>query len=253
MMKTLLQGMSWVEAKEYFEKNETAILPVGSNEQHGPANPLGTDHFIAKAIGEELGKRTGTVCLQVVPFGVSGNHKQFWGTIFVSPEVFKEYIRDVCLSLHYFGVNKIVVVNGHGGNLPALQELSRELRDDGVFVSVFEWWPAAAKLIPSLFAVEERRHACAEETSMNLFLRSEDVDMNKAVDVELKKHAAIGEGIFLPLDSVDVTESGVFGKQSSASAEKGRLVFEAVVKELCDHVEKMKRMKIEDLISQPKV
>jgi creatinine amidohydrolase len=252
-MKVLLHNMNWVEAKEYFEKNDVAILPVGSNEEHGPANPLGTDFFIAKAIGEEAAKRKGTVCLQAVPFGVSGVDRQFWGTIFVSPKVFKEYVRDICLSLHYFNVNKIVVVNGHGGNSSALQELSRELREDGIFVSVFEWWQASSKLLPSLFDADERRHACAEETSMNLFLHPEDVDMSKAVDVELKKHPATGEGIFLPLDDVEETESGVFGKQSAASAEKARLVFETVVKKLADHVEKMKRLKIEDLLPQPRV
>ncbi|MEM3823788.1 MAG: creatininase family protein, partial [Candidatus Bathyarchaeia archaeon] len=48
--------MSWEEAKEYFSKNDIVILPVGSNEQHGPQNPLGTDHFIAKAIAEETAK-----------------------------------------------------------------------------------------------------------------------------------------------------------------------------------------------------
>jgi len=48
LLKVLLHEMSWQEAKDYFEKNSIAIVPVGSNEQHGPANPLGTDHLIAR-------------------------------------------------------------------------------------------------------------------------------------------------------------------------------------------------------------
>jgi creatinine amidohydrolase/Fe(II)-dependent formamide hydrolase-like protein len=78
-LKVLLHEMTWPEAKEYFFKNDIVILPVGSNEQHGPANPLGTDHLIAKSIAEETAKRTGALCLQVIPFGVSSHHKQFWG------------------------------------------------------------------------------------------------------------------------------------------------------------------------------
>jgi creatinine amidohydrolase len=152
--------------------------------------------------------------------------RQFWGTIFVSPQVFKDYLREVCFSLHYFGMNKIVVVNGHGGNSPALQELSRELREERIFVPIFEWWPASAKLLPSVFTPDERRHACAEETSLNLLLHAEDVDMSKAIDAVLKKHPAIGEGVFLPLDDIEETESGISGKQRTASAEKGRAVFE---------------------------
>jgi creatinine amidohydrolase/Fe(II)-dependent formamide hydrolase-like protein len=50
------------------------ILPVGSNEQHGQHAPLGTDHFIAKALAEEAGNRTGVLCLQMIPFGVSFVH-----------------------------------------------------------------------------------------------------------------------------------------------------------------------------------
>ena len=88
-MKILLHEMSWIEAKEYFTRNNVAILPVGSNEQHGPHNPLGTDHLIAKAIAEETAKQADVVCLQVIPFGVSSHHKQFWGTIFISPKAFK--------------------------------------------------------------------------------------------------------------------------------------------------------------------
>jgi len=245
--------MSWPEAKEYFAKNDIVIIPVGANEQHGPANPLGTDHLIAKSIAEETAKRTGVLCLQVIPFGVSSHHKQFWGTIFISPEAFKEYVRETCFSLNYYGVRKIVVVNGHGGNLAALADLARELREDGVFMSVFQWWPAAAKLLPDLFTGGERRHAGAEETSVNLALHSNLVDMSKAVDTELHGHAVQAEGVTLPLSTVDETSSGVYGKQSTASAEKGRKVFEAIVDELVRHVNLLKKAKLDDLMQKPKV
>ena len=245
--------MSWTEAKEYFTQNNVAILPVGSNEQHGPQNPLGTDYLIAEAIAEETAKRAVVLCLQVVPFGVSSHHKQFWGTIFISPNTFKGYVKEACLSLNYYGVKKIVIVNGHGGNLCALMEMARELREKEVFVSVFQWWSAANKLLPNLFKPEERRHAAAEETSVNLALHSQIVDMNRAVDEETRKHFVQTEGMTLPLDTVDYTSSGVFGKSTTASAEKGKEVFEAVVNELVKHVNLLKEAKIEDLMSKSKV
>ena len=252
-MKVLLHEMSWVEAKEYFMENDIAILPVGSNEQHGPQNPLGTDHFIAKAIAEEAAKRSGVLCLQVIPFGVSSHHRHFWGTIHISPKTFKGYVKEACLALNYYGVKKIVIVNGHGGNLNALAELARELREKGIFVSIFQWWPAASKLLPDLFKPEERRHACAEETSLNLALHPETVDMCKAVDEKPRKHALQEEGITLPLDTVDYTSSGVFGVSSTASVEKGKAVFEAVVNELVKHIAAFKKAKIEDLMQKKKV
>ena len=252
-MRVLLHEMSWVEAKRYFGKNDVAIVPVGSNEQHGPANPLGTDHLIAMGIAREVARRSGVVCLQVVPFGVSSHHKQFWGTISVSPRSFKKYVKEVCLSLRYYGVRKILVVNGHGGNSAALADMARELRVKGVFVAVFQWWPASAKLLPMLFRDEERRHAGAEETSMNLVLHPELVDLSKAVDETPRKHMLRAEGMMLPLGTVDEVDSGCFGKGSTASVVKGRKDFEAVVKELVRYVGVLKKMKIEGLLEKPKV
>lgn len=252
-MKVLLHEMSWQEAKEYFAKSDIAIIPVGSNEQHGPPNPLGTDHLIAKGIAEEVAKRTGVMCLQVIPFGVSSHHKQFWGTIFVSPRAFKKYVKEACLALQYYGVRRILIVNGHGGNLAALTELAREMREDGVFVSVFQWWTATGKLLPRLFSDEERRHAAAEETSLNLAMHPHLVDVTKAVDEEPRKSKLEAPGITLPLGTVDVTDSGAFGKTSTASVSKGRKDFEAVVKELADHVELLKNAKMKDLLEKPKV
>lgn len=252
-MKNLLCEMSWAEAKEYFSNNDLVMVPVGSTEQHGPANPLGTDFLLAEAIALETAKRTGVLCLPSVPFGVSSHHKQFWGTIFISSSTFKAYVREACLSLCYYGVRKIVIVNGHGGNLAVLKELARELREGGIFLSVFQWWPAAAKLLPELFALEERGHAGAEETSVNLFLHAALVNMDRAVDADPAKHELQVEGLTLPLSTLDETVSGVYGRQTSASADKGRKVFEAVVEELAKHVRLLKKAKIEDLAPKPKV
>jgi creatinine amidohydrolase len=252
-VKVLLHEMSWTEAKEYFVKNDIVILPVGSNEQHGPHNPLGTDHLIAKALAEEAARRTGVLCLPVIPFGVSSHHKQFWGTVHVSPKALKKYVKEICLSLGYYGVKKIVVVNGHGGNLSALAELARELREKEIFISIFQWWPAAGKLLPDLFKPEERRHASAEETSVNLALYPEIVNVDKNVDEVVRESVLQSEGITLPLDTADYTSSGVFGKSTTASAEKGKKVFEAVATELVKHVNLLKKSKIEDLVQKPKV
>jgi creatinine amidohydrolase len=252
-LKIMLHEMSWAEAKEYFAKNDIAIIPVGSNEQHGPQNPLGTDHLIAKAIAEETAKRTRVLCLQVIPFGVSSHHRQFWGTVFISPKAFKGYVKDVCLSLGYYDVRKIVIVNGHGGNRSALMHMARELREKGVFVSIFQWWEAASKLLPDLFKPEEEGHAGAEETSMNLILHPQIVNMNEALNEEPRRHAVEMEGVTLPLDTVDETSSGVFGKSTTASAKKGKTVLEAVVGELVKHVIALKKAKIEDLMQKPKV
>jgi len=252
-LNVMLHEMSWTDAKRYFAKNDVAIVPVGSNEQHGPQNPLGTDHLIAKALAEETAKRTEVVCLQVIPFGVSSHHKQFWGTVSISPEIFKNYVKEVCLSLEYYGARKIVIVNGHGGNQPALMDLARELRGKGIFVSVFQWWPMANKLLPDIFKPEERGHACAEETSVNLALHPQIVHMDRAVDEKPREHILQAEGMAFPLDTVDETDFGIFGISTTASAEKGRKIVETVVQDLVRHINLLKKVKIEDLLEKPNV
>lgn len=247
-----LNELSWVDAKGHFQSGDVVLVPVGSNEQHGPQNPLGTDHLIALELAEEASRRTGVVHLPVVPFGVSSHHRQFWGTVYVSPDVFKAYIRDLCLSLKPYGVHKVVVVNGHGGNTPSLRELAHEIREHGMFLSVFVWWAASKKTLPNLFSAKERRHASAEETSMNLALYPHLVKMEKAVDEKLRTlFPKASRGIFLGLDTVDYSDSGVLGISTTASVEKGKQVFEAVVVELVKHVEALKRRKIDELLPRP--
>lgn len=245
MQKFLLHEMSWQEAKEYFSKSDMAILPVGSTEQHGPQNPLGTDHLIAKAIAEEVAKRTGVACLPVIPFGVSSHHRHFCGTVYVKPETLKTYVVDACSSLKAYGVKKILIVNGHGGNIAALTEAARELREkEGIFAVIFQWWILAGKILPEIFSKEERGHAGAEETSLNLFLHPQLVNMKKAVDEAPMKPFPELEGMNIPWNTVDYTRSGVFGKSSTASAEKGKKVFEAVVNQLVEFIKEFKELKV---------
>jgi creatinine amidohydrolase len=246
-----LHELSWVGAKKYFRSNDIVLFPVGSTEQHGPQNPLGTDHLIARCLAEEAAERTAVACLPTVPFGVSSHHWQFWGTVHVKPETFKAYMHDICVSLKYYGVRKIVVVNGHGGNTPALAGLAREFRErNDLFMSVFIWWEVARKCLSELFSEEEVGHAAAEETSVNLVLHPRLVDMNKAVDEKPSRpfFDASSFGVNYRLDTADYTGSGVFGTSTTASVKKGKMVFEVVVEELVKHVEAVKKSRIDDLL-----
>jgi creatinine amidohydrolase/Fe(II)-dependent formamide hydrolase-like protein len=79
------------------------------------------------------------------------------------------------------------------------------------------------------------------------------VNKGKAVNEEPRRHIAQAEGLTLPLDSIDYTSSGVFGSSTTASAEKGKRVLEAVIEELVRHVNALKEAKFEDLMQKPKV
>lgn len=234
-----LAFISWREAGERFSHCDVTLLPVGSTEQHGPQNPLGTDHLIAYHLALEAGKRTGVTVLPPIPFGISSHHSSFPGTVWVRESVFKEYVKDVILSLKTHGVKKFIVVNGHGGNLHTLTSLARELRREGILVVTYEWWTLPQ--FKEIFSEDELGHAAAIETSLNLYLHSETVKMEAAVNEKPAKLPTDGLAYF-PERTDDRVRSGVFGTSTTATREKGAKVFEIAVDALVKLVEEVRSL-----------
>jgi len=246
----LIHELSWTDARKYFKTCDVAILPCGSTEQHGPHNPLGTDHLLAAALAKAVSEKTDVICTPVVPVGVSSHHRHFWGSLYVPPKVFKEYIKGICLSLYNHGVRKVLVINGHGGNMAALQMAARELRMEGkMFVAIVQWWTTPVKSLTE-FSEDERGHAGCAETSMNLAVHPWLVKMERAVD-EPRGPGLTPEGFTFAADTLDRSNSGVSGTSTTANAEKGRKVFDENVALMADYIEQLKSAKIEDLLSKP--
>ncbi|ERH12133.1 MAG: Creatinine amidohydrolase [halophilic archaeon J07HB67] len=127
-----LSEATWTELGE--TTAEVALVPVGSTEQHGPHAPLGTDTIAAEAVAEAADDRLDeptTVVAPPVHVGVSAEHRAFDGTLWVSPETFRAYVRESVESLFTHGVDRAVLVNGHGGNVEALAEVARRLSREG--------------------------------------------------------------------------------------------------------------------------
>ena len=243
MGKHMLHAMTYEEAREYFSSNDTVILPIGSVEQHGPANPLGTDTLIAEALAREASRRSGVASLPAIPIGVSFHHMGFHGTITVSERALEEYLFCTLRSLVRWGVKRVVVVNGHGGNLPTLQILARRARDElGVGVFIYQWWTSSTKVVKELFSEEEGGHAAAAETSLNMYLNPEYVRSDRLVDEEPRGSP---ESIASFRYTHELSDTGVFGKQTTASPERGRQLFERLVEDLVEFVSRVKRSEYE--------
>ena len=246
----------WTKAQELFKKIDTILVPIGSTEQHGPHNPLGTDYLLAAAFAKEVANNTGAIVTPVIPVGISRHHRQFPGTLWVSPDTFREYMLEVVLSLAEHGPTKIVFINGHGGNTPALLEVCEELRIDyDIFACTVTSYPQG-KL---------SGHAAAEETSQNLFYHPELVNMDQAVDtkqedhignLKLDKRGIIGPANY-PWDTIDTSDSGVLGEpgttvySTTASAEMGRELMEPYTKEVTKFVENLMEADLEELLPKP--
>ncbi len=235
MDKPFLHQLSYEEARDYFSRRDLVILPVGSVEQHGPANPLGTDMLIAQDLAREVASRSGIISLPVIPFGISFHHMGFPGTITVSEESLASYVLDVLRSLSRWGVKKVLVVNGHGGNLPTLQIVARKAMDElGIRVYIYQWWTSGSKMLAELFSEDERGHASGAETSLNMHLHPELVRTERLVDEEPK--GSFEARVYRFAYTHEMSSSGVFGRQSSATRERGAALFEKLVQDLLDIV-----------------
>lgn len=232
---TLLAEHTTTEAAERLNEAAVAVLPTGSTEQHGPALPLGMDHVAAEAFARTAIDRDDAVVLPTVPVGVSVHHRQFDGTLYVSGDTFERYVEETIASLADHGVRKAVVVNGHGGNVAALDRAARRLRDDRVaFAPTWNWWDSVDDLAGELFD-EAGGHADAMESSVLWHVREDLVRPDELEDAEAGASEGWGEsvhGASVGFDTIDFSESGAVGKPTQADPEKGARLFEAASDEL---------------------
>ena len=133
-----LADETWPELGDYLTDESLALVPLGSTEQHGPHLPLATDHLIAEAFARETADRTGYLCTPTINVGVSPHHRQFHGTMWVDAPEFRDYVESFTRNLAYHGIDRVIYVNAHGGNVDHLREVGRRLRDDEVMYAI-EW------------------------------------------------------------------------------------------------------------------
>lgn len=221
-------GMSDREFKSALKITKKAILPVGSLEQHGPHLPVSTDSIIAEYIARMVAERAGAFVLPVITYGVSYEHKPMFN-VSIRNSVLSEIISDACISLAENGIKRIVVLNGHHGNMGALQYTSHELADKvpkDVHVYAIHYWHLLD---------HEFDHAGEVETSLVLAIAPELVSMKNAEPNAKrlsKSKVAYGAMTNHPGSFPRLTGNGVWGDPRKASAAKGEKWLELVVTKL---------------------
>jgi creatinine amidohydrolase len=239
-----LADYTWPELGDYFENESLALVPVGSTEQHGPHLPLATDHLIAEAFAREAAERTGYLCTPTINIGVSPHHKQFHGTMWADAPVFRDYIESITRNLTYHGINRVIYVNAHGGNVEHLREVGRRLRDEEILYAIeWMWNDSIRELVDDLFE-QNGPHGGPKETALIQHLAGELVREDRLTEardgglVDWENHGgARVHGARTFYDAVENTGNGVLGDQTDATAAKGEQMFEAATEQLvklCD-------------------
>ncbi len=208
-----LAGAVWPELPE----RPLLVVPLGSVEQHGHHLPLATDTRVAEAVARAAG--LDAVLAPALPYGASGEHEGFPGTVSIGTEalaaVLVEYGRSACR-----WAGRLLVVNGHGGNLDALRRAVPLLRAEGRDAA---WFPCG---VPGGDA-----HAGRAETSLLLHLAPGSVRTDRSVP-----GATEPIGDLLPRLRAEgvraVSPTGVLGDPAGASAEEGARLLAAMTARL---------------------
>jgi mycofactocin precursor peptide peptidase len=209
---TSLAGAVWPDLPE----RPLLLVPLGAVEQHGHHLPLATDTTVACTVAEAAaGDLDGALLAPALAYGASGEHEGFPGTVSIGTEaltgLLTEYGRSACR-----WAGRLVLVNGHGGNLDALRASVALLRSEGRDVA---WFPCG---VPGADA-----HAGRTETSLMLHVEPELVRTDRAVAGDPTPIAELlprlrAEGVH------GVSPTGVLGDPAGATAEEGAALLAAM-------------------------
>lgn len=254
----LLGEMTWPEARKRFKEVDVALLPVGSIEQHGPHLPLDTDAFDADYLAKEVAARCSDpkpIVFPSIAYGVSYHHDDFTGTISIRNRTLANMVYEIGMAAARHGVTKLVIINGHGGNEPALQFAAQEIsRDAHIFVGV-DTGGSSDVDIYSMIDTPNDVHAGEIETSTSLATRPELVRMDKAEPMVPEFSSRYLD--FTSKRSISwyaytkkISKSGVLGDPTKANAEKGRKMWDIMVGHLVAFVENLKQLTLDEILQR---
>lgn len=216
-MSPALADLVWTDLAD--GAGDTLIVPLGATEQHGPHLPLGTDSEIALTLARAAVERLdGLTVAPLLPYGASGEHEGFPGTVSIGSAALELLLVELCRSAGA-SFERILLLSAHGGNAEALGGAVRRLREEGR--EVLGWSPRW----------DGDAHAGRTETSLLLALAPTRVRPERAA---AGNPAPLSEllpqlrrGGVRPL-----APNGVLGDPTGASAEEGRALLEAAVADL---------------------
>lgn len=245
------EKLTWPEINDAIEMKQVCIVPCGAVEQHGEHLPLDVDLVcpgsIARGIGQQMPDKV--LVLPTIAYGYTGHVMDFPGTINTHYETFIRQVLDVTKSLTFHGFKKIILLNGHGSNMPNLDLAARRtnLETDGECILI-AWWELLN--VNKEFMANWREstfpggcaHACELETSLYLYLDEEGVRKDKIKNDISKLNRdgnpyiwgdLFGKGpAALVSWTSSYSEMGVIGQPELASKEKGEQVYHEAVRQL---------------------
>jgi creatinine amidohydrolase/Fe(II)-dependent formamide hydrolase-like protein len=175
----LLHLSTWPEIAQRLERSTTIVLPIGSNEQHGPTGLLGTDWLCPEIIAHAAHEAGDILVGPTFNIGMAQHHLGFPGTITLRPSTMIAALGDWTASLARHGFTKIYFLNGHGGNIATIEASFSEIYAEaslrgtprGFVLKLRNWWdlPGVGALCAHLFPTGHGSHATPSEIAVTQF------------------------------------------------------------------------------------
>lgn len=173
----LLHLSTWKEVETRLENSKAIVIPIGSNEQHGPTGLLGTDWLCPEIIAHEAHKQAEDILVgPTFNIGMAQHHLAFPGSISLRPSTFILAIGDWVRSLALHGFEQIYFLNGHGGNMATIEAAFSEIYAEATFakrragfaLKLRNWWdlPGVGKLANEQFPTGHGSHATPSEIAI---------------------------------------------------------------------------------------
>ena len=137
-----ISQMNWMMVEEYLRRDDRAVLPLGCTEQHAYLS-LSTDSILAERLAAEASEPSGVLAFPVLAYGITPYFRAFPGTITLRMETYMSVVGDILDAMVEQGFKRVLIVNGHGGNTPALGFIGEWIADHpGMRVKFHNWWNA---------------------------------------------------------------------------------------------------------------
>ena len=138
----MIDGMNWQQVERYLQRDDRAVVPLGSTEQHAFLS-LCVDNILAERVAREAAEPVGVPVFPVLNYGLTPYFLAYPGTVSLRLETYARILKDILDSLEATGFKRILFVNGHGGNSPASAVLQEWMNEhEGVQVKWHNWWNA---------------------------------------------------------------------------------------------------------------
>ena len=243
--KNLLKDLTWVEFRERLADDPVILLPFGSQEEQGPQAPMG-DYMLTEKIAELVAEKSGAIAAPTIPFGYADYFRPIPGGVQLRPETFRAMFEDICENFLDHEINHLVVLNGHSGNYPLIDQSIREIkREKGVMIPCLNLWRLMTPKEWSEFhperGVSALGHGGDPMTSVYMHLHPELLRMDLITEPTRKEVLGLppsglnaikfkGADVNVALDIDEICDNGIAGgNPTESSAEIGKKIVDYIV------------------------